>query len=98
MKVEVVVPSDFQGEIIAQLSKRNGVIIGTDEMDQWFTLVAEVPLNDMFGYATELRTMTQGKGEYTMEYARYTPARGDVQGSLIRKFREEQEKAQAAKN
>lgn len=95
MKVEVACPSEFQGSIIAMMTKRHGVISGTDESDGYFSIVCEVPLNDMFGFATELRTATQGKGEYTMEYSRYTPARGDVQNELISRYREEQERAES---
>ena len=74
------------------MTKRNGLIISTDESEGYFTVVCEVPLNDMFGFATQLRTGTQGKGEYTMEYSRYSPARGDVQNDLIARYQEEQEK------
>lgn len=92
MKVETTCPSEFQGSIIAMMTKRNGIIISTDESEGYFTVVCEVPLNDMFGFATQLRTGTQGKGEYTMEYSRYSPARGDVQNDLIARYQEEQEK------
>ncbi|RWS16159.1 elongation factor G-like protein [Dinothrombium tinctorium] len=86
MKVEVTAPSEFQGAIIAQITKRFGVISSVETSDGYFVLIAEVPLNDMFGYSMELRTATQGKGEYTMELSRYTPARGDVQQQLIEEY------------
>jgi elongation factor G len=95
MKVEVTGPSEFQGQILTQLTKRNGIVLNTDESEGFFTIVSEVPLNDMFGYAMELRTATQGKGEYTMEYSRYAPARGEVQQELALKY--QQEMAQDAK-
>jgi len=94
MKVETACPSEYQGSIISGLSKRNGIIVSTDESDGYFSIVCEVPLNDMFGFATELRTATQGKGEYTMEYSRYSPARRDVQNDLISRFQEERERMQ----
>ena len=93
MKVEVTVPSECQGGAISLMTRRNGVIAGTEETDGYFTLVCEVPLNDMFGFATELRTATQGKGEYTMEYSRYSPARADVQNRLISSYQQELERA-----
>lgn len=68
MKVEVEIPGEYQGTIMGGLSKRRGIIINSSvHMDQG-SVVAEVPLSQMFGYSTELRSMTQGKGEYTMEY------------------------------
>jgi elongation factor G len=91
MKVETTCPSEFQGSIIAMMTKRNGVIVGTDESEGYFAIVCEVPLNDMFGFSTDLRTATQGKGEYTMEYSRYSPARGDVQNQLIARYQKELE-------
>ena len=88
MSVEINAPEEYQGVIIGQLNKRHGIITGTEGNEGWFTVYAEVPLNDMFGYATELRSATQGKGEYSMEYSRYAPAMQDVQNEVIRKYQE----------
>lgn len=96
MKVETTCPSEFQGSIIAMMTKRNGVIVGTDESEGYFAIVCEIPLNDMFGFSTDLRTATQGKGEYTMEYSRYSPARGDVQNQLIARYQKELEQGVSA--
>lgn len=86
MMVEVTAPEEFQGTVIGQLNKRHGIITGTEGSEGWFTVYAEVPLNDMFGYAGELRSSTQGKGEFSMEYSRYSPCKPDVQEKLMQDY------------
>ena len=88
MSVEVSAPVEFQGTVLGQINKRHGVITGTDSNEGWFTVYAEIPLNDMFGYSTELRSSTQGKGEYSMEYARYAPAMPEVQNQVIQQYQD----------
>nr|XP_016945684.1 elongation factor G, mitochondrial [Drosophila suzukii] len=97
MLVEVTAPEEFQGAVMGHLSKRHGIITGTEGTEGWFTVYAEVPLNDMFGYAGELRSSTQGKGEFTMEYSRYSPCLPDVQEQIVRQYQESQGLAQPDK-
>merc|ERR1712136_410460 len=86
MSVEVNAPEEYQGTIMGQITKRHGIITGTEGNEGWITLYAEIPLNDMFGYSTELRSSTQGKGEYSMEYSRYAPALPEVQNEVIQRY------------
>jgi len=86
MSVEVNIPQEFQGAVISGLNRRHGVITGTDAAEGYVTIYADVPLNDMFGYSTELRSQTQGKGEFSMEYSKYMSASQQVQAELMEKF------------
>ncbi|KAG1683979.1 Elongation factor G, mitochondrial [Nymphon striatum] len=83
MSVEVVAPEEFQGTVLGQLQRRSAIIQGTDSRDSWITIYCEVPLNEMFGYSTEIRSSTQGKGEFSMEYSRYSPAAVNIQQQLL---------------
>jgi len=82
MKVSVEGPSEFQGDIMGTIMKRRGMIHGTTEEQGFVRIEADVPLSEMFGYATVLRSGTQGKAEFTMEFARYGVAPSDVTQEL----------------
>src|SRR5262249_23498384 len=73
MAVEVVVPEEFMGDVIGNLRGRRGKIHGMDQRGGAQVINSEVPLREMFGYATELRSMTQGRATYTMQFAHYEP-------------------------
>ncbi len=90
MKVEVSAPEDFQGSVVGQLNQRRGTIISTENQEGYVIAVAEVPLNNMFGYSTDLRSATQGKGEFTMEFARYSPVPKAEQEQMMKAYREKQ--------
>ena len=86
MKVEIATPTEFQGNVVGNVSQRRGTITGTSEELGTTTITAEVPLSEMFGYATDLRSMTQGKAEFTMEFAKYAPVPRNIQEELIKKY------------
>ncbi|MFT4977787.1 MAG: elongation factor G [Myxococcota bacterium] len=89
MTVNVEAPTEFQGSIIGTLNQRRGSILGMQESDGYATIDSEVPLAEMFGYATVLRSATQGKAEFTMEFARYSPAPKSITEELIQAYIEE---------
>jgi len=89
MRVSVEGPSDHNGAILGTLMSRRGNIVGTQEMDGYTRVEAEVPLAEMFGYATTLRSNTQGKAEFTMEFSRYLPVPMSVAEELIKKAADE---------
>ena len=86
MKVEIATPTEFQGNVVGNVSQRRGTITGTSEELGTTTITAEVPLSEMFGYATDLRSMTQGKAEFTMEFCKYSPVPRNIQEELIKKY------------
>jgi elongation factor G len=86
MKLEVEGPAEFQGAVLKTIMQRRGTVIGTTEEEGFSRVEAEVPLAEMFGYATDLRSNTQGKAEFTMEFARYLPAPAEVQKQLKEKY------------
>jgi elongation factor G len=92
MKVEVETPTEFQGNVQGDLSSRRGVLMGTDMRDDYTVIIAEVPLSEMFGYSTDLRSKTQGKAGFTMEFASYKPVPSNIQAEIVKKHREEQAK------
>jgi elongation factor G len=83
MKVVVEGPGEFQGAVFRTLMQRRGTIIGSTEEDGFARVESEVPLAEMFGYSTDLRSSTQGKAEYTMEFHRYAPVPREVQEKLL---------------
>ena len=88
MKVVVEAPEEFQGNVLGNINKRRGMIIGSATNHGFSVVEAEVPLKEMFGYSNELRSGTQGKGEFSMEFAKYAPVPRNVQDELIKEYQE----------
>ena len=87
MKVAVESPAEFQGAVLKTIMQRRGIVVGTTEEEGFCAVEAEVPLAEMFGYATDLRSATQGKAEFTMEFAQYSPAPAELTEKLIEKYK-----------
>ena len=85
MKVEVDTPDEHMGDVMGDLNSRRGRILGMDAKGGKQIIVAEVPLGEMFGYATVLRSMTKGRASYSMEFACYREVPKNVQAALIEK-------------
>lgn len=87
MRVEVEGPTEFQGAILASVNQRRGMILNTTEENGYAKIEAEVPLADMFGYSTVLRSSTQGKAEFAMEFSKYAPVPRNVADELMKNTR-----------
>jgi len=89
MKVEAETPEEFQGSVLGGLNQRRGMILGTTTDNNISVIEAEVPLSEMFGYANDLRSSTQGKATFTMEFSKYAPVPKQKQEDLVKKYQEE---------
>ncbi len=85
MKVEVVTPEEYMGTVNGDLNRRRGILLGTEDSPSGKIVRAEVPLSEMFGYATDLRSATQGRATYTMEFEKYSEAPASVAEAVIKK-------------
>ncbi len=85
MKVEVVTPEDYMGDVMGDLNRRRGMLQGMDDSPSGKVVRAEVPLAEMFGYATDLRSATQGRATYSMEFAKYNEAPATIAEAVIKK-------------
>ena len=94
MKVQISGPTEFQGNMFGLINQRRGVIIDSSDENNTSTVNAEVPLSEMFGFSTILRSSTQGKAEFTMEFEKYGKVPNAVADDLMKKY-EEKRKAQA---
>lgn len=87
MKVGVEGPEEFQGTMMGLLNQRRGMIIGSTGNGGYCQIEAEVPLTEMFGFSTDLRSSTQGKGEFSMEFAKYSPVPKNVQETMVAEYK-----------
>lgn len=85
MKVEAVTPEQFMGDVMGDLNRRRGILQGIDDSPSGKLIHAEVPLSEMFGYATDLRSMTQGRATYSMEFAKYSEVPANIAEQIIDK-------------
>ena len=85
MKVEVVTPEDYMGDVMGDLSRRRGLLQGSDETPSGKVINAMLPLGEMFGYATAMRSMSQGRATFTMEFDHYAEAPSSIADSIIKK-------------
>ncbi len=92
MKVSVEGPSEFQGNVFGSINQRRGMIVSTTEDDVLCRVEAEVPLSEMFGYSTDLRSMTQGKSEFTMEFLKYAKVPESIAEKIKKEIEEKKKK------
>lgn len=85
MKVEVVTPEDYMGDVMGDLNRRRGLVQGMEDTPAGKVIRAEVPLSEMFGYSTDLRSATQGRATYTMEFEKYSEAPANIAEAVIKK-------------
>jgi len=85
MKVEVVTPEDYMGDVMGDLNRRRGLVQGMEDSPAGKLVRAEVPLAEMFGYATDLRSATQGRATYSMEFEKYNEAPNSVAEAVMKK-------------
>ncbi|MEO1618959.1 MAG: elongation factor G, partial [Planctomycetota bacterium] len=91
MKMEVECPEDFQGTVVGDIIRRRGIMSSNDIVDGNSIIIAEIPLAETFGYSTDLRSMTQGQGTFTMELETYREVPSNVQTEIIEAKRQEKE-------
>lgn len=85
MKVEVVTPEDYMGDVMGDLNRRRGLIQGMEDSVSGKVIRAEVPLGEMFGYATDVRSMSQGRASYSMEFSKYAEAPSNIVDAIVKK-------------
>jgi elongation factor G len=85
MKVEIITPEEYLGDVIGDINRRRGIVIGMEDSLHAKSIECEVPLAEMFGYATDLRSMTQGRANYSMQFEKYNEVPAGVTESILNK-------------
>ena len=85
MKVEVVTPEEYMGDIMGDLNRRRGIVLGMEDIISGKIVTAEVPLAEMFGYSTVVRSASQGRATFTMEFNKYAEVPGNIADGVIGK-------------
>jgi elongation factor G len=85
MKVEIVTPEDYLGDVMGDVSRRRGILQGQDDSPSGKVIAAMVPLGEMFGYATTLRSMSQGRATFSMEFDHYAEAPANIADAVVKK-------------
>jgi elongation factor G len=87
MKVRIVVPQTYMGDVMGDVSTRRGALLGTEADGPYQVITANIPEDELYQYATSLRSFTQGTGIFTMEFSHYAEVPGDVQKRLVEEFK-----------
>jgi elongation factor G len=85
MKVEIATPEEYMGDVVGDINRRRGIIQGMEDTPSGKTVSCEVPLSEMFGYATDLRSATQGRATYSMQFEKYNETPAHVAEAIIKK-------------
>jgi len=85
MKVEVATPEEYMGDVVGDINRRRGIIHGMEDTPSGKTVSCEVPLAEMFGYATDLRSATQGRATYSMQFEKYNEAPAGIAEAVIKR-------------
>ena len=94
MKVSIEGPTEFQGNVFAVINQRRGIIVSSTEDGTFSRVEAEVPLSEMFGFSTVLRSLTQGKAEFSMEFLKYGKVPNSISDTLVKEYEEKRKKEQ----
>ncbi|MAT71990.1 MAG: elongation factor G [Planctomycetaceae bacterium] len=93
MLVEIECPESFQGPVVGQVSSKRGMVVSTETENNSCKIIAEVPLAETFGYSTDLRSLTQGQGSFTMELCKYAPVPSNIQAEIVEERKREMQPA-----